>query len=112
MRGRWGGLRGWWSGGRWRYGWYPDPLVGGRHAVTLEVVAAFDVADVPLNRRGFLIDGPVGRIRIWIGIVVGVGIERVRERRRHEDPAEEARCETAAVVVEPVVRSSMKSAAA
>jgi hypothetical protein len=76
-------------------------LVGGRHAVTLEVVAAFDVADVPLNRRGFLIDGRVGRIRIRIGIVVRVGIKRIGERRRHENPAEEGRRETA--VMEPVV---------
>jgi len=70
------------------------------------VVAAFDIADVTLNRRGFLIDGWVGRIRIQIGIVIGVGIKRVRERRRHEDPTEEGRGETAvmeAVVVEPVV---------
>jgi hypothetical protein len=70
------------------------------------VVAPADIANLPLNGRGFLIDGRVGRIRIRIRIVVGVGIKRVCERRRHEDPTEEGSRETAvmeAVVVEPVV---------
>jgi hypothetical protein len=70
------------------------------------MIAAFDVADVPLKGRSFLIVGRVGRIRIRIGIVVGVGIKWVGERRRHEDPTEEGRSDTAgmeAVVVKAVM---------
>src|SRR5262252_822909 len=100
------GLLVWRSGRRFRRTRYPDPSVGDRHAVTLEVVAPADITNVPLDGRGFLIDGRVGRIHIRIGVIVGVGIKRVCERCCHEDPAEEGGRETAvveAVVVKPVV---------
>src|SRR5262245_54504807 len=73
------------SGRRCRWARHPDPSVCDRHAVTLEMVASADVADLALNGRGFLIDGRVGRIRRRIGIVVGGGIRRGCRRRRDVD---------------------------
>ena len=53
-------LAAWRTRGRWRRGGDPDPLVCGRHPITVQMVASPDVAGFPLDGRGHV------DLRLWL----------------------------------------------